>query len=397
MTVLGRLLRASRSTSYDLVVAGNIVTYLPDGPAALEAMLEAIASATREIVLEMYWFDSDRVGRRFAEALSERARSGVSVRVIYDAVGSLGVDPEMFEDMRRAGCLVHEYNPIAPWRKRVAGKRNRESTFFTLLNRRDHRKILAVDGRIAFTGGINLADHWMGTEKEPAWRDEMVRVGGPAAAHLRAAFFVTWSEYEPSTRSEISPRSTVVEDAHGGSSVRVLLGDGRRDRRAIRRAYARQIRRATKHIYIANSYFLPDMGLRNALVRAARRGVDVRIMVPGTNDVLAMYYAMRKLYTKLVPRGVRVYEWHGSILHSKTAVIDDRWSTVGSFNLDHRSVRYNLEANVVVEDEAFASALHARFLKDLESCTPVLEESLAARPLFTRILEEFFFLFRKVL
>lgn len=375
------------------MVRGNRVTLLHDGAACLGAMLDAIEEARHEILFEMYWFASDRTGRRFADALSRKAAQGIPVCVIYDAVGSIEADGSMFEEMRAAGCDVRQYNPIAPWRKRFD---------IGLVNNRNHRKIVVVDQYIGLTGGVNVGDQWAPeSEGGGGWRDDMIRIDGVAARRMRDVFMSTWRELggvDPSKRmrrAEVRAEGAPLPE--DGSPVRVLTGDFRAARAAIRRSYLAAIRRADEHIYIANSYFVPDRVIRNTLAAAARRGVDVKVLLPGDSDVPAVYHAGRRLYEKLMADGIELYEWHGTVLHAKTAVIDDRWCTVGTYNMDYRSWRTNLEINVTVEDRGVAQAMSERFRADIARSGKVDPHDWRFRPLGDRIAEHFFYLFRKLL
>jgi cardiolipin synthase len=388
----------------DIVVAEDLVTLLVDGAQAFPSMLTAIAGAQREIVLEMYWFQSDSVGLRFADALAERARAGVRVGVIYDAVGSLGVDGAMFDRLRAVGAEVHEYNPVAPWKNRFRIGR---------LNNRDHRKILVVDGGVAFTGGINLGLPWAPeSEGGGGWRDDFVRIEGPAAAQLRAVFVDGWARLggtalpaladvlpppRTSREGDAAPQPASASAPAQRQRVRALPSGDRRARALIRRAYLQQIRAATRYVYIANSYFIPDREIRGALVGAARRGVDVRVLVAGESDVPAVYHASRFLYARLLRQGVALYEWMGSVFHAKSAVIDGVWTTIGSYNLDHRSWRHNLEINVAIDGAEVADALASRFLADAERSVRIELRDFRYRPLLDRVLEGFSYLFRKLL
>jgi cardiolipin synthase len=388
MRLLGFEVAARRSPAelFDGSVRGNRVTLLHDGGVCLPAMLEAIERAEHEILFEMYWFGSDRTGRRFAEALSKKAREGLRVLVIYDAVGSIDADDAMFDEMRAAGCDVREYNPIAPWRARFK---------MGLVNNRDHRKIIVADQRIAFTGGVNVGDLWAPeAEGGGGWRDDMIRIEGTAAFAMREVFFQTWRDLggRLPEGEKMPPRA-----ADDGSPVRVLTGHYRRSRAAIRRSYLEEIRRASSHIYITNSYFVPDRVIRRALGSASDRGVKVKVLLPGESDVTAVYYAGRRLYEWLLDRGVELYEWQGTVLHAKTAVIDDRWCTVGTYNMDYRSWRSNLEVNVSVEDAGVAGAMSERFRADIARAVPVKADDWRFRPLSERVLEHFFYLFRKLL
>lgn len=378
---------------FSAMVRGNRVTLLHDGAACLSAMLAAIEGAQSEVLFEMYWFASDRTGLRFADALSRKAREGLRVCVIYDAVGSLDADESMFSAMREAGCDVRQYNPIAPWRQRFK---------FGLVNNRDHRKILVVDQHLAMTGGVNAGDPWAPeSEGGLGWRDDMILIEGVAALRMRDVFLYTWRELGgrdlAPTRSEASVRESDARIPEEGSPVRVLASHYRAARAAIRRSYLEQIGLARSHIYITNSYFVPDRVIRRSLGAAIKRGVDVKVLLPGESDVPAVQYAGRRLYTRLMREGIELYEWQGTVLHAKTAVIDDRWCTVGTYNMDYRSWRANLEVNVAVEDHGVAAAMAARFRADIARSGKIDPHDFRFRPLSERLFEHFFYLFRKLL
>jgi len=378
------------TSGFEALVSGNRVALLHDGEQAFPAMLEAIAEAKREILLEMYWFASDEVGRQFADALTAKAETGVTVRVIYDAVGSIQSDGRMFSRLRDAGCEVEQYNPIAPWRARFR---------VGVVNNRDHRKLLIVDRHVGFTGGVNLGNEWAPKGAGGAgWRDDTIRIEGPAVEQMCDIFDYGWRRIvEPPSADRPRLRPTVDTGDGTGSRVRVLANHYFRERRAIRQAYLRRIESAQRSVCITNSYFVPDGQIRRVLGRAVARGAEVRVIVPGKSDVFAVRHAARKLYGRLLEAGIQLYEWQGSILHSKTAVIDGRWCTVGTYNLDARSLRFNLEVVAAVEDAAVAGAMEDRFNEDLEHAKLVSYEEWRRRPLHVRMLDDFFYRFHRLL
>ena len=374
-------------------VEGNEVRLLRNGSAAYPEMLAAIASAEQQILLEMYWFGSDVIGRKFAAALADAAKRGVEVSIIYDAVGSVGASEAMFAELEKAGAHVIEFNPIAPWKQRFR---------LSKLTRRDHRKILVIDGKTGFTGGINIADYWLPLDDGGAgWRDDMVRIDGPAVAGLSDCFALVWARLRGRKlrlTEPLSPLPTVRGTARAQSSaIRVLGQRFLRTQQQISRAYLHYVRRAERRVFIANSYFVPDRRVLRALARAARRGVDVRIIVPGQSDVDIVRHASRAVWGRLLRAGVRIFEWDESVLHAKTAVVDAVWSTIGTFNFDYMSLRVNLEVNVSVLDARFANRLEASFLEDFERCREVSLVDFRFRPLGQRLLEYLAYRLRKFL
>ncbi|MBI5536214.1 MAG: cardiolipin synthase ClsB [Deltaproteobacteria bacterium] len=341
------------ATSEWVGVGENRVRLLRDGAQALPAMLAAVSEARSEVVAEFYWWASDRTGTKFRDALAERARAGVKVRAIYDSVGSLWVEDSFFEPLRDAGAQVVEYHPVSP-----TSPRFRLDRIFM----RDHRKLLVVDGSIGFTGGVNLGDPWApeawGGDN---WRDDAVQVQGPAAQELRAIFYETWRRCglrapPDLVRLEKQPTMDAWVLANRSS-----LGS----RRQIRQFYLSKIQRARQRIDIANAYFVPDRRVRRAIVQAAQRGVEVRILIPERNDQAIVQAAMEHLAASMTRKGVKFWTYPDRMMHGKLAVIDGSFVTVGSYNLDHLSLRYNLECNLAVLDEVFARQVRASFEEDL--------------------------------
>jgi cardiolipin synthase len=316
-------------------------------------MLEAIEKARREVLLEIYWIGDDAVGRRFRDALVERARAGVQVCVIYDAVGSLSIAPHWWAPLISAGGSVREYHAIWPFDQRFK---------LQYVERRDHRKLLVVDLLSGFTGGINLAEPWLPHEQGgEGWRDDMVEVHGQAAQELRTLFYRTWRKL---TRRR--PPADVLPFPRSQPRPVWVLASPRRSSRSIHREYLIRIRRAVRSIDIANSYFLPDRRVRAALYGAVRRGARVRVLVPRTSDVPFVQFAVEAQFDRLMRHGIEIWVFPHTMLHAKTAIIDDAFTTIGSFNLDRRSWRKNLEVNLAVRDPAFARYTRSWFERDLE-------------------------------
>src|SRR5690606_14552529 len=304
---------------------------------------------------------------------------GVETRVIYDAIGSIDADPAFFDELRAGGVKAVEFNPILPWRQRFR---------WTRVSRRDHRKILAVDGRVGFTGGINIAAPWWPDDDtvEP-WRDDMIRVEGPAVKEFVRLFESSW-QLQTGQELALFERDSVSEGKQDSDQHVSVLGEAYyRNRRQIARAYLANMWRAERRIWITNSYFVPDRAVVKALVRAAQRGVAVRVLLPGKIDVAVVRYASQAVWGRLLKAGVRIFEWSGNVLHAKTAVIDGSWSTVGTFNLDHLWLFINLEVNVSVRDRRFARALEQSFEADLAGSRQNLRTDLVIRSLGERLLE----------
>ncbi len=367
------------SRHLDQYLPGNRLTLYTRGKELYASMWEAIDAAQETIHLETYILRHDGTGERFAERLMAKARVGVRVRLIYDSVGALEIDPGFIHRMRNAGVQFLEYHPIAPWRPRW--------TWF----RRDHRKILVIDGKIAFTGGANISDdHAPKDEGGRDWYDVHVRVEGPAAHELDRAFRGVWFK-ETGRWFPIDPKK--LADA-GSSKVWVATNHEFIHRYKIRSAYLTAIKAAARKVTLANAYFVPDLRTTRALALAARRGVDVRLLVQGHSDIPSVWYAGRFQYDYLLSRGVRIFEWDGEILHAKAAVVDDQWATVGSYNLDHRSLLSNLEVNLHVLDGEFAAQLGRRLEDDAAHSREIKLDDWRKRPLADQVREAFWYQFR---
>jgi cardiolipin synthase len=353
---------------------GCEVTVLRDGAETFPAMLEAIASAKRIISFETYILAADKTGERFKAALIERARAGVQVRLIYDAVGSFGLADAFVNEMRDEKIEVIDFNPIAQWRRRFR------------LSHRDHRKILVVDDVVGFTGGLNIGDDYAPiSEGGVGWHDMHCRVTGPIVLDLARMFRSTWIRAGGKAFAAIPPAHT-APPGNGNAFVRLLDNTRRRQRGVVRRAYLHVIRAAKMSILIQNAYFLPDRGLRRALTRAARRGVDVRVIVPGRSDVRLIEWASLYVLRRLARMGIGIFRWRGPMMHAKTATIDATWSTIGSYNFDAQSRFQNLELTVEILDPPTAQTLVRTFEHDLEHCERFTEEVWKRLPWYTRTL-----------
>ncbi len=359
----------------------NNVELLIDGEQAFPAMLAAISDAKRSIVLESYIFASDATGKKFLDALVDRAASDVSVRVMVDGVGSWATDPDFWRPLLEAGGRVEYYQPLQPWRRRWG------------IWRRNHRKLLVVDDVVGFIGGINIGDDyaplsWGGK----AWHDVHARVEGPVVRELVRLFNRGWRNMT----GERWNGSLAHPQRRGGTTLQVLESALTR-RYSVRRAYLRAIRKARRTIRICNSYFIPDHHFRHALRDAARRGVKVQLLVAGKTDILAVRYASRALYARLMNAGIEIYEWTERVLHAKTAVVDGEWCTIGSYNIDARSLLHNLEANIACVDKRLGAAMDQTFERDIAKSSRIDRATWHRRPLTEKLVESFFFALRVLL
>jgi cardiolipin synthase len=363
------------------MAGGNSVTLLVDGEQAFPAMLEAIDRAERTVLMESYIFHDDRAGRMFAEALARAADRGVTVHLSVDGVGTMHVPAALFEGLSLGGVRVLEYRPPSPWRRHWG------------LFRRNHRKLLVVDNAVGFTGGLNIGDEWLPREQGGlGWHDIHVRLEGPAVRELSLLSMATWKAHG---EIDLPTHEFLIPAPPAGDTWAMVVGSREHTRRrAIRQSYLHAINRARDYIYIANAYFLPDRAYRRALGNAVARDVDVRVMVPARGDILALQLASQSLYSRLMRRGIRLFLWNDAVLHAKTAVIDDQWATVGSFNIDHRSWAMNLEVNANMVGRQFATRMRDQFERDEEHCTELDLDVWHRRPVLLRLLERFFGMFR---
>jgi cardiolipin synthase len=376
------------------LIAGNKVQLLFDGPQTMAEMMKAIAAAKDHINFETYIFDQDELGMKFADLLIQKQREGVVVNVIYDSVGTIGVPQEFFDHMRDGGVKLLAFNPINPARTRGNGWK---------LNNRDHRKMLIVDGKVGFTGGINISDTYSrsspfrggsgGRAAKPApaqgkndvgWRDTHVRIEGPAVQAMQWLFVQTWIEQDADDLRDAKYFQTV---APAGDKVVRVLGSRPGGRFEIYKALLLAIQEAKKSIHITCAYFVPDDQSLQELVAAARRGVDVQLVLPSVSDSGLVFHAGRAFYQPLLEAGVKIHELKLSVLHAKTVVIDGVWSTVGSTNIDRRSFLHNSEVNVIVMGDAFGLEMEKAFQEDLRNSTDIDLAAWNRRPLGTRLKE----------
>jgi cardiolipin synthase A/B len=340
-------------------VSGNQVTIYNNGDEFYPAMLDAIDSAERSITMENYIYWDGEVGRRFAEAFAEKARQGVEVKLLLDAIGSATLGKEIFHILAAGGCQLAWFRPIH---------------WYTLhrANRRDHRKSLIVDGRIAFTGGAGLADHWLGSAAAASeWRDVQVAITGPAALAQQSGFALNWLE----TTGEIlsgrrffpEPRPELGED--GGVKVQTILSSPALGAGAVGTMYLVALQSAKRELLIANPYFIPDARVIEMLAGARRRGVVVKLMLGGEH--IDAWWARQnsiRLYGSLLEAGVEIYEFRPTVLHQKTMLVDGVWATIGTANFDNRSFAMNEETNLCFHDRTVAEELSTIFAADLERC-----------------------------
>lgn len=365
------------------LIAGNKVTLLYDGPQTMAAMIEAISAAKDHINLETYIFDQDELGIHFADILIARQRAGVQVNVIYDSFGTMGTPQAFFDKMHDAGIQLLAFNPVNPLK--LLGP--------WAPNNRDHRKILVVDGVVAFTGGVNISSTYANSSlfrskarssANVGWRDTHIKIEGPAVAALQWLFLDNWaSQNSPELPdSDYFPPLTEA----GDKLVRVLASEPGGDHE-IYKAFVLAIQEAKTTIHITCAYFVPDAQILLALSHAAQRGVDVKIILPGVTDSSLVFHAAQSFYSEMLANGIKIYQLQIAVLHAKTAVIDGVWATVGSTNIDTRSFLHNSEINLVVFGEEFGKAMENAFAEDIRYSVEISKEKWDERPFHDRIKE----------
>lgn len=347
-TLLERQVTAMQAIGEKPWAAGNRVQLLVDGPASYRVIFREVARARRNVNLESYIVEGEQVGERLGRLLMRKQSQGVQVNLLYDAVGSLGTSSQFFERLRAAGVHVCEFNPVLPTHGRIGDP-----------NQRDHRKQMIIDGRVAISGGINISDVYSSgsaghREETPnlktGWRDTNIAVRGPAVAQYQELFLESWRKQGcvPLDDAEYLPKPLTA-----GNKLVTVVGSSSDEQRRMYLILLAAIRESRQNVFVTMAYFVPDEKIRHALESAARRGVDVELVLPGFSDSWVVLEAGRSYYTELLDAGVHIREVHGAFLHAKTAVIDDVWSTVGSSNLDLRSLLYNDELNTIVLGEDF--------------------------------------------
>ena len=357
---------------------GNRIDALVNGDRIFPAMLDAIKAAKQTIAFETFIYWKGDIGGKFTDALCERAKAGVTVHALVDAVGSTQIDPDYLEQMQTAGVDVRQYHPLS-WNNVTSAAK---------LNNRTHRKLLVVDGKIGFTGGVGIADEWTGDAQDAEhWRDTHYRVVGPVVAHLAAAFADNWAEstgdvlhgdaYFPPLEPAGEQLAQVFKSSSGGGGSE-----------SMQLMFLLSLAAARKHVRLGTAYFVPDPLTIDSLVAARKRGVRVQVLVPGEHtDAKSVRRASRSTWGKMLEAGVEIFEFEPTMYHCKLMVIDDRWTSIGSSNLDNRSFRLNAEANLNVLDIPFATEQASVFDADLRRAKQITLDEWNNRPLTERATE----------
>jgi cardiolipin synthase A/B len=372
-TMEGSLLRLAATLTSLAPTAGNEALLLVDNDLAFARMREAVEGARESIWSEYYIIANDETGHRFLEILTAKARAGVEVRLLYDAVGSMGLDAARLKALTSAGGKVEAFLPLNPLRRRWS------------VHLRNHRKMIIVDGAIGFTGGMNMGDEYSGRSRRrgvQSFHDTHLRLRGPAVGELARTFAEDWSF---AVGEQVAPPACPGEVSDDGSIVAVIPSGPDQERNANALVFFAGIASARRKVYLTSPYFIPDAAMLAALITAAMRGVDVRVLVPAKGDVALVAAAARSYFPALVRGGVRVFEYLPAMLHGKTMMVDDHFGLVGSANLDIRSFRLNFELGALVFDPRFARELEDRFVRDLAESREITPDQLARRPYLTRL------------
>jgi cardiolipin synthase A/B len=380
------------------LIAGNRVQLLVDGPRTYAAMFSAIAAARESVNIEMFIFgEAQHDGRYLSDLLVEVVGKGIAVNVLYDSLGSADTPPAVFEKLRAAGVRLCEFNPMNP-------ADNRTSQYV----QRDHRKIVVVDARHAFAGGINFSSVYSSGSRATlsrrrkasdaiteGWRDTQVQVEGPVTLELQRLFLESWDKQKCPVRQEVNYLPEAVSAGSTLLSLNATSTDSMRNETYISALSVLTFARKTVDLTMA--YFSPDDQVEEALVNAAHRGVRVRLLLAGLTDFDGIMHAGRAHYTELLKAGVQIFESQKVLLHAKTLEVDGIWSSVGSANWDWRSFAANDELNVVIIDEGFALQMQTQFATDLTSASPIVLGEWKQRPFRDRVLQRFWVLWERLL
>jgi cardiolipin synthase A/B len=355
---------------------GNELEVLFDGDGVYPRLWEDLRAASELIVWQVFWHKPGRLSDELGEILRERARSGVTVLLLRDAYGSWGVPGEYWRALAAAGVEIADYRPYRPSQLYKAPQRS-------------HARCVVIDGEIGYTGGFAVADEWLGDGRSAGqWRDTTVRFRGPAVRHLTAAFAANWGEAtgELLIGEQLFPES--VLERRGTTRAGLVYAAPSLGSTDGERLWALSLAAARESFYLTTAYFVPEPGMRAFLCRAARRGIDVRVLTPGAHtDKPSTWWAGRKHYEELLEAGVRLYEYRPTMVHAKTMVVDRTWAGVGSLNFDNRSLALNDEVMLVASDRRIAAVLHDRFLADIELADELSLDQVRHRGLPARLRE----------
>jgi cardiolipin synthase len=380
------LIDSVRHHSSAPLMSGNQVRVLIDGPQTYASIESELQQAHHSIHIETFIFGAEDIGRRFAKLLAQKRKEGVEVRVLYDSIGSMDTPKSFFDELRGQGIEVREFRPMNPVKNpRVWDIQNR-----------DHRKIIVVDGKVGFTGGINIDSTYSNASTsrpgpkrgmKDGWRDTHIRIEGPAVKQLQTLFFDSWSQAGERVRMKNEQDYFPQLKPAGDMLVTIVANDSESDDRSLYGTYLAAFTHARQRLWITHAYFAPNEEMLDAMVEAAQRGVDVRLVVPAFTDSRIVLNATQATYTRLLKAGVHVYELQDALLHAKSVVVDGALSIIGSANLDMRSFVHNDEANAIVISRDFGQRMEEVFNKDQRASRPVDLKRWEKRSLWQRMKE----------
>lgn len=368
------------------LTTGNRVSVLIDGPNTYSAIESDLKAARHHIHLETFIYGADEIGRRFGELLAQKRKEGVAVRVLYDSIGSMDTPKDFFEQLRQQGVEVREFRPMNPVKNPKIWE----------IQNRDHRKIVVIDGKVGFTGGINIDSTYSSPSSsrpgpkrgiEDGWRDTHLRIEGPAVKQLQELFLKSWDEAGDPVQVGEGDRYFPLPKVAGDTLVTIVGNDSKSDDRSLYGTYLSAFTHSTRRLWITHAYFAPNGELLDAMADAARRGVDVRLIVPAFTDSRLVLNATQATFSPLLESGVKIFELKDALLHAKSVVIDGTVSIVGSANLDMRSFLHNDEVNAIVIDRGFGQRMEEVFRRDERASRAVTMERWKKRSLWQRMKE----------
>ena len=371
----GRFRRSTEATA----THGNLVKLFPNGGEFFSALFSSLRSAKQAISLEFYIIRDDPTGKELASILVDAVRRGVKVSVLYDYIGCFDTPASFFRNLQHAGVDCLPFNP-PPFKRGLAW-----------FDKRDHRKIAVIDGTRAFAGGLNVGSEYAGYgESRQRWRDVGISVSGAAAVELQRLFCETWQTEAGTAANSFCIAAKGGSAKKGDATVHIVSGGPHHNRSHIHNAFRMAIGRARRCITVANPYFIPGPRVIRSLLRAARKGVRVRLILPAVNDVPLVGLVSRSYYASLLKGGIEVFEREGTVLHAKVMLIDSCWSIIGSANMDHRSFHRNYEVNLIVDSCNFGTQVEDMLTRDLDLSRKILLDEHERRGWFVRLLERLF-------
>lgn len=363
---------------------GNGVNLLYKGRESFDVIFDHVKRAKSFVCLQFYIFRNDETGLELAGIIKKKSKEGIPVCLIYDHFGSFGTPRSFWRDLKDTGIEIRASRPFK-WTSPLH------------YVHRDHRKLIIVDGLLAFTGGLNIANEYRGfhLRARVGWRDTGIILEGPIVSKLLATFIKTWETWKGGEIPFSGSSAITGSQPTGNLPVIPVFASSAKGRRRMRKLLYYSIHHARSSICLTTAYFTPSRRMIDSLEEAVRRGVEVRLLLPGVTDVPAAHYAGRAFFTRLLRAGVRIFNYQGEVLHAKSYVFDGCWSIVGSANLDFQSLRWNDEGNVGILDEDFGRKMTEVFEQDIKHSMEIIESEWAARPLWDKIRERFFVLFRR--